>query len=124
MLDTFILLVQANYLDYIDLFEAGRAKALQLVCAPFTQPEDYSWTIHVKERMIESYGTPEQLAEYRRQEELRKMPENRVRQWMGAQIFHFSHAHYVDHDWAASRTVEELDAFIEDFVRAKKQYDT
>lgn len=29
MLDTFILLVQANYLDYIDLFEAGRAKALQ-----------------------------------------------------------------------------------------------
>lgn len=26
MLDTFILLVQANYLDYIDLFEAGRAK--------------------------------------------------------------------------------------------------
>lgn len=78
----------------------------------------------MKERMIESYGTPEQLAEYRRQEELRKMPENKVRQWMGAQIFHFSHAHYVDHDWAASRTVEELDAFIEDFVRAKKQYDT
>ena len=124
MLDTFILLVQANYLDYIDLFEAGRAKALQPVCAPFTQPEDYSWTIQVKERMIESYGTPEQLAEYRRQEELGKMPENKVRQWMGAQIFHFSHAHYVDHDWAASRTVEELDAFIEDFVRAKKQYDT
>ena len=52
------------------------------------------------------------------------MPENHVRQWMGAQIFHFSHAHYVDHDWAGSRTVEELDAFIEDFVRAKKQYDT
>lgn len=107
-------------MDFIDRFEADPIGAFQSICAPFTQAEDYSWTIYVKEQMVESYGTPEQLAEYRRQEELRKMPENKVRQWMGAQIFHFSHAHYVDHDWAASRTVEELDAFIEDFVRAKK----
>ncbi len=30
--------------------------------------------------MIEKYGTPEQLAEYRQQEELRRTPESKVRQ--------------------------------------------
>ena len=50
---------------------------------PFTQPEDYSWRIHVEEQMVERYGTPEQLAEYQRQNELRKMLESKVRQWMG-----------------------------------------
>lgn len=74
--------------------------------------------------MIERYGTPEQLAKYRRQEELGKTPESIMRQWMGAQIFHFSHADYVDHAWAASRTAEELDAVVGNHVRAKKQYDT
>lgn len=112
LLGSFIPLVQANYLGFIDRFEADPAGALQSVCAPFTQPEDYSWTIYVKEQMIESYGTPEQLAEYRRQEKLRKTPESKVRQWMGSQIFHFSHADYVDHAWAANRTVEELDVVV------------
>lgn len=124
LLDTFLPLVKANYLDFIDRFEADPAGALQSICAPFTQAEDYSWTIYMKEQMVESYGTPEQLAEYRRQEELRKTPENKVRQWMGAQIFHFSHADYVDHSWAASRTVEELDTVVGNHVQAKKQYDT
>ena len=72
--------------------------------------------------MVERYGTPEQLAEYQRQEELRKMPESKVRQWQGMQIFYFSHAGHVNHDWAASRTVEELDAIVEGFMMAKKQY--
>ena len=64
------------------------------------------------------------MSEYRRQEELRKTPESKVRQWMGSQIFHFSHADYVDHAWAANRTVEELDVVVGNHVRAKKQYDT
>ena len=42
LLGTFIPLVQANYLGFIDRFEAGPAGALQSVYAPFTQPEDYS----------------------------------------------------------------------------------
>ena len=75
------------------------------------------WLDHFK--MIESYGPLEQLAEYRRQEELRKTPESKARQWMGSQILHFSHADYVDHDWAASRTVKELDEVVENHVRAK-----
>ena len=78
LLDTFLPLVKAHYLDFIDRFEADPAEALQPVCAPFTQPEDYSWRIHVEEQMVERYGTPEQLAEYRRQAELRGTPENKV----------------------------------------------
>lgn len=74
--------------------------------------------------MVERYGTPEQLAKYRQQEELRRTPESKARQWMGSRIFHFSHADYVDHTWAASRTVEELDAVVGNHVRAKKRYDT
>ena len=124
LLDTFLPLVKANYLDFIDRFEADPAGALQAVCAPFTQPDDYSWVIRVEEQMVERFGTPEQLAEYRRQEELLRTPEGRARQWMGTQIFYFSRADYVDHAWAASRTVEELDAVVENLVRAKKQYDT
>lgn len=120
LLDAFIPLVQANYLDFIDHFEADAAGAIQSVCAPFTQPED----IYVKEQMVESYGTLEQLAEYQRQEKLHRTPESKMRQCMGAQIFHFSYADYVDHAWAASRTVEELDTVVGNHVRAKKQYDT
>lgn len=54
---------------------------------------------------------------------MRKTPENKVRQCMGSQIFHFSHADYVDHAWAASRTVEELEAVVGNHIWAKKQYD-
>ena len=118
LLDTFIPLIQANYLDFIDRFEVDPTEALQL------QPEDYSWTIYVKKQMIENCGRPDQLTEYRRQEELRKTLESKVHQWMGSQIFHFSHADYVDHAWAASRTVEELDVVEGNHVRAKKQYGT
>ena len=39
---------EARYLDFIDRFEEDPAEALQPVCAPFTQPEDYSWRIHVE----------------------------------------------------------------------------
>lgn len=124
MLDTFLPLIKAHYLDFIDRFEADPSEALQSVCAPFTEAEDYSWFIHVREQMVERYGTAEQLAEYRRQTELRGTPEQKVRHWMGTQIFYFSHAGDVDHAWAASRTSEELDAIVEDFMMAKKQYDT
>ena len=92
LLDTFLPLIKARYLDFIDRFEEDPAEALQPVCAPFTQPEDYSWRIHVEEQAVERYGTPEQLAEYRRQAELRGTPESKVRRWMGMQIFYFSHA--------------------------------
>ena len=68
--------------------------------------------------------TAEQLAEYRRQAELRGTPESKVRRWMGMQIFYFSHAGDVDHAWAASRSVEELDVVVGNHVQAKKQYDT
>lgn len=124
LLDIFIPLVKAHYLDFIERFEADPAEALQPVCAPFTEAEDYSWRICVREQMVERYGTPEQLAEYRRQEELLRTPESKVRQWMGSQIYHFSQADYVDHAWAASRTVEELDTVVGSHVLAKKQYDT
>lgn len=40
------------------------------------------------------------------------------------QIFYFSHAGDVDHAWAASRSVEELDVVVGNHVQAKKQYDT
>ena len=124
LLATFIPLIKTNYLDFIDRFESDPQEALQTVCAPFTQPEDYSWYICVREQMVERYGTPEQMTEYRRQWELRKLPENKVRQWMGKQIFYFTHATDVDHVWAASRTIEELDKIVGNYVRAKKQYDT
>ena len=35
LLDTFLPLVKANYLDFIDRFEADPVEALQPVCAPF-----------------------------------------------------------------------------------------
>ena len=124
LLDTFLPLIKARYLDFIDRFEEDPAEALQPVCAPFTQPEDYSWRIHVEEQAVERYGTPEQLAEYRRQAELRGTPESKVRRWMGMQIFYFSHAGDVDNAWAASRSVEELDVVVGNHVQAKKQYDT
>ena len=121
LLDTFIPLVKAHYLEFIDCFEADPAGALQPVCAPFTQPEDYSWRIRVKEQMVERYGTPEQLAEYRRQTELRGTPERRAKDRMGSMLFLLSHANDVDHAWASSRTREELDQLVEPFVQAKRQ---
>ena len=66
LLDTFLPLVKANYLDFIDRFEADPVEALQPVCAPFTEAEDYSWFIYVREQMVERYGTAEQMEEYRR----------------------------------------------------------
>ena len=124
LLDTFLPLVKAHYLDFIDRFELDPTEALQPVCAPFTQPEDYSWYIHVKEQMVEQYGTSEQLSEYRYQQELCKTPESKARQWMGTQIFYLSHGSDVNHDWAASRTVEELDMIVGNYVQAKKHYDS
>ena len=121
LLDTFIPLVKAHYLDFIDRFEADPAGALQPVCAPFTQPEDYSWRICVREQMVERYGTAEQLAEYRRQAELCGTPEHKARNGMGSMLFHLSDANDVDHAWAAIRTAEELDAVVEPFVQAKRQ---
>ena len=113
LLDTFLPLVKAHYLDFIDRFEADPAEALHPVCAPFIQPEDYSWCIHVDEQMVERYGTPEQLAEYRRQAELRGTPEHKAKNWMGSMLFYLSHANDVDHAWASSRTREELDQVVE-----------
>ena len=121
LLDTFLPLIKAHYLDFIARFEADPAGALQSVCAPFTQPEDYSWRIHVDEQMVEQYGTAEQLAEYRRQAELRGTPEYKAKNWMGSMVFRLSHANDVDHAWASSRTREELDQVVEPFVRAKRQ---
>ena len=40
LLDTFLPLVKANYLDFIDRFEADPVEALQPVCAPFTEAAD------------------------------------------------------------------------------------
>ena len=124
LLDTFLPLIKARYLDFIDRFEEDPAEALQPVCAPFTQPEDYSWRIHVEEQAVERYGTPEQLAEYRRQAELRGTPESKVRRRMGLQIIYYSHAGDVDQAGAASRSVEEMDVVEGNHVQAKKQYDT
>lgn len=121
LLDTFLPLVKANYLDFIDRFEADPVEALQPVCAPFTQPEDYSCCIYVREQMVERYGTAEQLAEYRRQAELRGTPEHKAKNGMGSMLFHLSHANDVDHAWASSRTREELDQVVEPFVQAKRQ---
>ena len=121
LLDTFLPLIKAHYLDFIDRFEADPAEALHPVCAPFIQPEDYSWCIHVDEQMVERYGTPEQLAEYRHQAELRGTPERKAKNWIGSMLFHFSHANDVDQAWASSRTREELDQVVEPFVQAKRQ---
>ena len=121
LLDTFLPLIKAHYLDFIDRFETDPAEALHPVCAPFIQPEDYSWCIHVDEQMVERYGTPEQLAEYRRQAELRGTPEHKAKNCMGSMLFHLSHANDVDQAWASSRTKEELDKVVEPFVQAKQQ---
>ena len=119
LLDTFLPLIKAHYLDFIDRFEVDPAEALQPVCAPFIQPGDYSWCIHVREQMVERYGTAEQLEEYRRQAELLGTPEHKAKNWMGSMLFHLSHANDVDHAWASSRTKEELDQVVEPFVQAK-----
>ncbi len=119
LLDTFLPLIQAHYLDFISHFEVDPAEALQPVCAPFIQPEDYSWCIHVDEQMVERYGTSEQLAEYRHQAELRGTPEHKAKNWMGSMLFHLSHANDVDQAWASSRTREELDQVVEPFVQAQ-----
>lgn len=73
--------------------------------------------------MVERYGTPKQLVEYWHQLELRNMPQRKVARWMGQQIFFLSHADDVNHGWAASRSVKELDAIVGNHVQAKKQYD-
>ena len=121
LLDTFLPLVKANYLDFIDRFEADPVEALQPVCAPFTEAEDYSWFIYVREQMVERYGTAEQMEEYRRQAELRGTPGHKAKNWMGSMLFHLSHANDVDQAWASSRTREELDQVVEPFVQAKRQ---
>ena len=121
LLDTFLPLVKANYLDFIDRFEADPVEALQPVCAPFTEAEDYSWFICVREQMVERYGTAEQMEEYRRQAELRRTPECKAKTHTGKLLFYQSHAKDVDHAWASSRTKEELDKVVEPFVQAKRQ---
>ena len=121
LLDTLLPLIKAHYLDFIDCFEADPTAAFQKVCAPFTQPEDYNWCIHVREQMVERYGTAEQLEEYRRQTELRGTPEHKAKNGMGLMLFHLSHANDVDQAWASSRTREELDQVVEPFVQAKRQ---
>ena len=121
LLDTFLPLVKANYLDFIDRFEADPVEALQPVCAPFTEAEDYSWFIYVREQMVERYGTAEQMEEYRRQAELRGTPECKAKTHTGKLLFYQSHAKDVDHAWASSRTREELDQVVEPFVQAKRQ---
>lgn len=121
LLDTFLPLVKANYLDFIDRFEADPVEALQPVCAPFTEAEDYSWFICVREQMVERYGTAEQMEEYRRQAELRRTPECKAKTHTGKLLFYQSHAKDVDHAWASSRTKEELDQVVEPFVQAKRQ---
>ena len=122
--DTFLPLIKAHYLDFIDCFEADPSEALQTVCAPFTQPEDYSWRIHVDEQMVERYGTVEQLAEYRRQTELRGTPEHKAKNWMGSMLFHLSHANDVDQAWASSRTREELDRWWNPLCRPSGRQDS
>ena len=55
LLDTFLPLIKAHYLDFIDCFEADPTAAFQKVCAPFTQPEDYNAMAAVREQMVERY---------------------------------------------------------------------
>ena len=121
LLDTFLPLIKAHYLDFIDRFEADPVEALQPVCAPFTEAEDYSWFIYVREQMVKRYGTAEQMEEYRRQAELRGTPECKAKTHTGKLLFYQSHAKDVDHAWASSRTKEELDQVVEPFVQAKRQ---
>lgn len=121
LLDTFLPLIKAHYLDFIDCFEADPTEALQSVCTPFTLPEDYSWRIYVREQMVERYGTAEQLDEYRRQVELCGTPECKAKNRTGLLLFYQSHADDVDHAWASSRTREELNQVVEPFVQAKRQ---
>ena len=121
LLDTFLPLIKTHYLNFIDCFEADPVGALQSVCTPFTQPEDYSWCIHVREQMVERYGTAEQLEKYRRQVKLRGTPECKAKNRTGLLLFYQSHADDVDHAWASSRTREELDQVVELFVQAKRQ---
>ena len=75
----------------------------------------------LEEQAVERYGTPEQLAEYRRQAELRGTPEHKAKNWMGSMLFNLSHANDVDQAWVSSRTREELDQVVEPFVQAKRQ---
>ena len=124
LLDTFLPLVKANYLDFIDRFEADPVEALQPVCAPFTEAEDYSWRIHVDKQMVERYGTAEQLEEYRRQVELRGTPECKAKTHTGKLLFYQSHAKDVDHAWASSRTKEELDQVVDLLCRPSGRQDS
>ena len=92
LLDTFLPLIKAHYLDFIDRFEADPVEALQSVCAPFTEAEDYRWFIYVREQMVKRYGTAEQMEEYRRQAELRGTPECKAKTHTGKLLFYQSHA--------------------------------
>ena len=124
LLDTFLPLIKAHYLDFIDRFEVDPAEALQPVCAPFTKAEDYSWFIYVREQMVERYGTAEQMEEYRRQAELRGTPGHKAKNWMGSMLFHLSHANDVDQAWASSRTREELDQVVDPLCRPSGRQDS
>ena len=77
----------------------------ELVCAARTMPEELAAFLREASRPCLLYTS-------------------KVRRWMGMQIFYFSHAGDVDHAWAASRSVEELDVVVGNHVQAKKQYDT
>jgi hypothetical protein len=59
--------------------------------------------------MIQRCGAPEQLAEYRRQEELCKTPERKARQWMGSQIFPFSHTGEDGAGWRLCRRETDME---------------
>ncbi len=53
LLDTFLPLIKARYLDFIDRFEEDPAEALQPVCAPFTRAGGLQLRIHVEEQAVE-----------------------------------------------------------------------
>ena len=99
----------------------GMALGLLLAVLYFCTAMLFQKFIHVREQMVERYGTAEQMEEYRRQAELRGTPEHKAKNWMGSMLFHLSHANDVDHAWASSRTKEELDQVVEPFVQAKRQ---
>ena len=65
-------------------------EALQPVCAPFTEAEDYRWFIYVREQMVKRYGTAEQMEGYRRQAELRGTPECKAKTHTGKLLFYQS----------------------------------
>ena len=107
-----------DYEDEKEDFEPDEAGTVELI-----NGERMPWE-QVKRCLLytsERYGTPEQLAEYRRQAELRGTPEHKAKNWMGSMLFYLSHANDVDHAWASSRTREELDQVVEPFVQAKRQ---